>query len=181
MCRLGGADATQRANYSGHKKMLCLGYQTATVPDGLIAHLHRPQEGRQPDVVMYQRDGMEEVLRDKMVVEGKQYCTYGNAAYPLLPCMCAAHPRRSATADQVDFNVSMNAVRAALEWSYGDVKQLCTSQDFKRSIKLRRSPVGDLYVASVFLHIFRVCLGCGGQTSHYFQLRAPTLEYYVNH
>lgn len=36
MCRPDGEDATQRANYSGHKRKHCLGYHTVTVPDGRI-------------------------------------------------------------------------------------------------------------------------------------------------
>lgn len=129
---------------------------------------------------MFARSKMEEFLSANMVVDGKQYCVYGDAAYRLRPWMRTAYPRRTATEDQAVFNVAMNAVRTAVEWSYGEVKQRSTIQDFKRAIKLRQGPVAELYVAAVLLHNFRICHGYGGQVAHYFGIRAPTLDAYVN-
>lgn len=82
-------------------------------------------------------------------------------------------PRSSATESEAALNVSMNAVRTAVEWNYGEVNQWCTSQDFKRATKLRQVPVADLYVSSVLLHNSRVCFGYGGQVAHYFRVRTP--------
>eukprot|EP00171_Calliarthron_tuberculosum_P001921 IDg1921t1 len=140
MCRPGGADVNQRVNYSGHKRKHCLGYQTITVPDGLILHMHGPTEGRQPDVVMYSRSNVDELLRDSLLIAEKQYCIYGDAAYRLRPWLCTAYPRRTATEDQVAFNKSMNAVRTCVEWSYGELKQSFTAIDFRRANKLRQAP-----------------------------------------
>lgn len=179
MCRPGGPDVNQRANYSGHKRKHCLGYQTITVPDGLVLHMFGPAEGRQPDVVMYARSGMEEHLRDNLLIGEKQYCIYGDAAYRLRPWLCTAFPRRTATEGQIAFNKSMNAVRTCVEWSYAELKQSFTAVDFRRATKIRQAPIAQIYICAGLLHNFRVCLGYGGQTAHYFMLRAPTLEEYV--
>eukprot|EP00171_Calliarthron_tuberculosum_P008826 IDg8826t1 len=176
MCRPGGADVDERVNYSGHKRKHCLSYQTVTVPDGLILHIHGPTEGRQPDAVMYSRSNMDDILRDNLLIDGKQYCIYGDVAYRLRPWLCTVFPRRTATADQIQFNVSMNGVRTCVEWSYAEVKQSFTSQDFARNLRLKQAPIAQLYICSALLHNFRVCLGYGGMTVQYFMLRAPELD-----
>eukprot|EP00171_Calliarthron_tuberculosum_P019568 IDg19568t1 len=180
MCRPGGADANQRANYSGHKRFHGLTYQTVTVPDGLIIHLYGPVEGRQPDSVMYCRSGMEHFLQENFIIDGVQYCIYGDAAYMLRAWLITAYPRHTATAAQASFNKEMNAVRTAVEWSYGEVKQSFTSQDFPRNLKLRQAPISLLYICAVLLRNFRTCLGHGGQTVHYFECTPPSLENYIS-
>lgn len=72
MCRPGGPGASQRANYSGHERHYCLGYQTVTAPDGLILHIFGPTEGRQLDSVMYARSGIDDSLRENLLIEDKQ-------------------------------------------------------------------------------------------------------------
>lgn len=61
------------------------------------------------------------------------------------------------------FNRSMNQGRTAVEWSYKDVKQQFTSQDFKRSLKCRKAPIAIMYLSSVLLWNFRVLFYGGGQ------------------
>lgn len=45
----------------------------------------------------------------------------------------------------------MNAVRDAIKWTYKDIKQLWTSQDFKRGLKVRKAPIAMIYQASGLL------------------------------
>ena len=66
--RPGGSAANQRCVYSGHKRCHCLTYQTVTVPDGLILHLYGPCEGRQPDILLSSRSGLETVLRNTLLI-----------------------------------------------------------------------------------------------------------------
>ena len=39
----------------------------------------------------------------------------------------------------------MSTVREAVEWSYKDLNQICSSQDFKRMLRMRKSPIALLY------------------------------------
>lgn len=161
MSRPWGPGTNQRANYSGHKRHHCLGYQTVTAPDGLILHIFGLTEGRQPDSVMYARSGTDDFLRDNLVIENKQYFIYGDASYRLRPWLATSYPRRTASSKEIEFNRSMNVVRTCVEWSYAELKQSFTSQDYRRMIKIRKPPVPQLYTCSALLHKFRVCLGYG--------------------
>ena len=73
----------------------------------------------------------------------------------------------------------MSPVREAVEWSYKDIKQMWSSQDFKRILKVGKAPIGLLYTAAALLCNFKVCLGHGGQAASYFNSRAPTLDSYL--
>ena len=70
----------------------------------------------------------------------------------------------------------MSAVREAIEWSYKDIKQLWSSQDFKRNLKVRMAPISLLYKTAALLTNFKVCMKHGGQVSEYFQCDPPSLE-----
>ena len=60
--------------------MHCLVYQTITTPDGLIFHLHGPEVGRRHDLTLLRNSQIESTLQENMLIDGKQYCIYGDAA-----------------------------------------------------------------------------------------------------
>jgi len=70
----------------------------------------------------------------------------------------------------------MSSVREAVEWSYKEIKLHFTSQDMKRKLKARESPISLLYICSVLLFNFKTCLGHGGQVPARFEGRAPKLD-----
>ena len=76
-------------------------------------------------------------------------------------------------------NKSMSAVREAVEWTYKDVNQMWTSQDFRRGLKVRKGPIALLYKASALLWNVHVCMYAGGQTKSYFDISPPTLAEYL--
>ena len=90
-----------------------------------------------------------------------------------------AFPRLTADTAQTIYNAKMSAVREAVEWSYKDVKQMWSSQDFKRMLKVGKARIGLFCTAAALLCNFKVCLGCGGQVASYFNSRALTLERYL--
>jgi hypothetical protein len=90
-----------------------------------------------------------------------------------LPTRCDPNYKRglkgsTISPDEVAFNASMSKVRVTVEWSFRDVKQYFTHVDFPRKLRLRETPAGLLYVSSVMLWNFRVCLH-GSRAAHYFQ------------
>jgi len=180
MSRPGGNGTLQRSCYSGHKRMHCLVYQTITTPDGLILHLYGPEVGRRHDLTLLRNSGIEEIMEQRMVIGGKQYCIYGDAAYMLRVWLQTAFPRLTVTPVQAVYNKRMSAVREAVEWSYKDIKQMWSSQDFKRNLKVRKSPIALLYTSAALLFNFKVCLGHGGQVASYFNCAAPSLERYLS-
>jgi hypothetical protein len=71
----------------------------------------------------------------------------------------------------------MSAFRVAVEWSYKDVKAMWTTQDFKRKLKVRESPVAVLFIMSALLWNCKVCFRHGSQAGAKFQCEPPSLSH----
>lgn len=180
MARPGGHGALQRASYSGHKRMHCLIYQTVTTPDGLMFYMYGPEVGRRHDMTLYRESRLGEVLETVLVIDGKQFCIFGDAAYLLRPWLQTAFPSLNASAQDILYNKAMSMVRVAVEWTYKDFKQLWISQDFRRGLKVRQAPIAKLYHSAALLWNFHVCMYRGGQTRNFFELEPPALAEYIN-
>eukprot|EP00171_Calliarthron_tuberculosum_P007558 IDg7558t1 len=167
MSRPGGSGAIQRSCFSGHKRFHCLVYQTVTTPDGLMFNLYGPEVGRRHDMTLYRESNLDAVLQEALLVDGRQYCIFGDSAYVLKPWLQTAFPRVGSTSAQEAYNTAMSMVREAVEWTYKDLKQIWTSQDFKRQLKVLQSPIALLYKSSALLWNFRTCLTRGGQRTKY--------------
>lgn len=179
MSRPGGDGAMQRSCYSGHKRFHCLVYQSITTPDGLIFHMYGPEVGRRHDMTLYQDSGIDLILQQHMVMDGRQFYLYADAAYVLKPWMQIAFNPAFATPPQIVHNHAMNAARVAVEWSYKDVKQMWSSQDFKRMLKVRQAPVSLMYLGAALLWNIKVCMQHGGQVQQHFGCPPPTLDRYL--
>ena len=118
-------------------------------------------------------------LQENMLIDGKQYCIHGDAAYLLRAWLQTAFPRLTANEAQTICKAKMSAVRETVEWSYNEIKQMWSSQDFKRMLKVGKAPIGLSYAAAALLCNVKVCLGHGGQVPSYFNSRAPKLERYL--
>jgi len=81
----------QRACYSGHKRRHVLKFQSVTTPDGLVFHMYGPHEGRRHDMVLYYESGMDDDLRQTLLIDGVQHCLYGDSAYVLRAWMHTGH------------------------------------------------------------------------------------------
>lgn len=167
----------QQACYSGHKRRHAIKFQSVLTPDGLIFHLYGPVEGRRHDMTLYHESGLDAILANELVIDGVQFHIYGDAAYFLRPWLQTAF-QGILTAQEAAFNDSMKVPRTAVEWGFKDVKQTCTTLDYPRKLKIRESPVGQLYNVGVLFWNFRCCL-YGGATSTFFTCPPPTLGEYL--
>lgn len=145
MSRPGGRCALQRSVYSGHKRFHCLIYKAITTPDGVMFYMYGPEVGRRHDMTLYRESGIGPTLEEGIFINGKQYCIFGNAAYILRAWLQTTYPQTNATASELAYNQAMSAVREAVEGTYKDVIQLWTSQDFKRGMMVKKSPLALLY------------------------------------
>lgn len=179
MTRPGGHGSNQRSCYSGHKRMHCLIHQSLSTPDGLIYALYGPVEGRRHDLTVLRQSNWEDVMEGSLVIDGIQYYIYGDSAYLLRPWMQRPFVREFATNAQLLFNTEMSSLRVLVEHNYRDLKQLWTSQDYARNLKVRQAPIGLLYQASAIMLNFRTCLYRGGQTVERLGLNPPTLDEYI--
>jgi len=180
VARPGGA--LQRSVYSGHKRTHMLKFQTVTTPDGLIFHLYGPVEGRRHDITMYREAGMDDMLQAGLHIGGIQYCIYGDKAYLIRPWMQVAFPAPlggEADAEEDTQNTDMAGLRVSVEWGYKEVKQVFTSLDFKRKLKIREGPVALVYRCTALLWNMRTCL-YGSQTASFCRCDPPDLQNYLS-
>lgn len=78
------------------------------------------------------------------------------------------------------FNTEMSKVREAVEWSYKDLKQMLTRNDFARSLKVRQASISLMFTASTVLLNFKTCLKNVGQVGAYFDCPSPSFSAYVD-
>lgn len=181
VCRPIGDNELQQSLYSGHKRIHWLLFCTITTPDGLVFFCDGPVEGRRHDLYLLNQSGLDDAVRDSLLIDDVQYYVYGDAAYinHTRPWLLSGFPPAFITPFMSAFNTSNNRPRTSVEWNYKDVKQMFTSTDFKRSLKIRKSPVGLLYLLSCLLWNLKVCLHSGGQVGSFFECKPPSLHDYM--
>ena len=72
----------QRVMYNGHKRVHAMKFQSVVLPNGIIANLAGPYEGRRHDSTMLQQSGLLTSLRRVAHFNGQPLCLYGDPAYP---------------------------------------------------------------------------------------------------
>ena len=147
-------------------------------PNGLIAHLYGPVEGRRHDAFMLNTSGLLPLLQQLVKPNGEPYVLYGDPAYGLTQNILAPFKGARITANEQAFNKKMSKVRISVEWGFGKIMQYFAYLDFKKNQKVLLQPVGKYYaVACVFINC-HTCL-YGSLTSKYFGLNPPSLETYL--
>ncbi|XP_072181446.1 uncharacterized protein [Diadema setosum] len=169
----------QRILYNGHKRVHALKYQSVTVPNGLIAHLYGPVEGRRHDAYILRQSGLLTELEARSHdQDGNPLCLYGDLAYPLRPQLQAPFPTTNITRLQENFNAAMTKVRISVEWTFGDIVNHFKYTDFRKS-QVLHSACGKMYIVSGLLTNAHTCL-YRNNTSTYFELDPPSLENYFS-
>ena len=102
----------QREVYNGHKRCHALKFQAVMAPNGIVANLQGPYEGRRHDSFLLHESDM---LTELSNLLGGQYCVYGDPAYPLHRCLITPFPDINLTPQQPAFNGRMSAVRQCVE------------------------------------------------------------------
>ena len=175
VCRPG---ANQRVLYNGHKKVHSIKFQSVVTPNGLIATLFGPVEGKRHDSGMLAMSQLLGRLQQYSVNQnGGIMCIYGDPAYPLRPQLQAPFKGVAITPQQIAWNKSMSQSRVAVEWIFGDIIEYFKFLDFKKNLKVKLSAVGLMYIVAGILHNTRAIL-YGTTTSKYFALEPPTLQEY---
>ena len=167
----------QQAVFNGHKRIHALKFQSVVCPNGLIADLYGPMEGRRHDAALLEESTL--LQRTEQHQKFQNHALYGDPAYPLRPNLFVPFRGAVLTEEQQQFNRSMSHVREVVEWGFGDIVQLFAFLDFKKNMKLFLQPVGKMYIVGALLVNCHTCL-YGNKTSQYFNLDPPALEEYLN-
>ena len=147
-------------------------------PNGLIAHLYGPVEGRRHDAFMLNTSGLLPLLQQLVKPNGEPYVLYGDPAYGLTQNILAPFKGARITANEQAFNKKMSKVRISVEWGFGKIMQYFAYLDFKKNQKVLLQPVGKYYAVACVLINCNTCL-YGSLTSKYFGLNPPSLETYL--
>lgn len=84
--------------------------QLVVAPNGLIAHLYGPVEGRQHDAYMLSASGLQSKLARITRQDGFPYVIYGDPAYGVSRTILAPYRGSSITPQQESFNKAMSHV-----------------------------------------------------------------------
>ena len=171
----------QRLLYNGHKKVHAIKFQSVAVPNGLVANLYGPVEGKRHDSYMLnQSDLYNQLVQYAVDTKGNVLCIYGaDPAYPHRPQLQRPFQGPRITQDEKDWNTAMSKVRASVEWVFGDIINYFKFLDFKKNLKVQLSAVGKMYIVCALLQNARCCL-YGSTTSEYFDIQPPSLvDYFI--
>jgi hypothetical protein len=173
----------QRAQYSGHKRKHGLKFQSVSLPNGIIAHLYGPEDGRRHDITLFRNSGvMAQLVALQAATQeryGVAYTIYGDSAYPINPCIITGFKGANLTDDELEFNQALSSVRESVEWCFGKVATYFAFVDFNKNQKALLQPVALYYKVAALFANFHTCL-YGSVTSAYFDSIPPTLEVYLS-
>ena len=168
----------QRVVYNGHKRVHGIKFQSVVAPNGMIASLAGPYEGRKHDSGMLNESGLlQQLQRHSYDSNGNSLCIYGDPAYPLRLQLQAPFRGPALTQNQKLYNKAMSKVRIAVEWVFGDITNYFAFLDFKKDLKIGLSAVGKMYISCAVLRNAHTCL-YKSTTSDYFNIDPPTLQQY---
>jgi hypothetical protein len=112
----------------------------------VLFNIYKPADGRRHDMNLCNKSRIDKELSAALLVDGKQFCIYGVAAYVLPPFLQVVFPTVNADPETAIYNAKISSVRIALEWTYKDIKQNWTSVDYKRKLKVRKAPIAINYL-----------------------------------
>lgn len=167
----------QRVMYNGHKRKHSLKFQSVVIPNGLIANLHGPFEGKRHDSTMLQESGVLDNLRRVAFYNGDPLCLYGDPAYPLGVHLQAPFRNTNLTPQMALYNQAMSEVRVSVEWLFGNIINYFKFIDFKSQLKVNMSSVGKFYIVCALLENAHTCL-YGNIVSDKFGIQPPSLQEY---
>ena len=168
----------QRLLYNGHKRHHALKYQVVSTPNGLVANLYGPVEGKRHDCALLAMSGLLQALQQfSHGPNGELLCIYGDSAYPLRRHLLSPYAGANLNQQQKDFNKSMSTERVSVEWVFGGIINTFKHTDFKKNIKVGLSSVGKMYKVSALLTNAHGCL-YRNQISQFYNIDPPLLEQY---
>ena len=169
-------DENQRILYNGHKRVHGIKFQSVVAPNGLIASLFGPVEGRRHDSGILVDSGLlQELSHYSFAPDGTPLCVYGDPAYPLRVHLQGPFKGAHLTPAEQQFNKAMSQVRVSVEWLFGDIVNYFAFLDFKKNLKIGLSPVGKMYIVCALLRNAHSCL-YQSSTSKFFGIDPPQIQ-----
>lgn len=134
-----------------------------STPDGVIHCMYGPEVGRRNDLTLLRNNGLEEELSKSLLINGRHFYIFGEAAYVLRPYMQCPWSTVVASDNEKAFNRAMNGLCVNVEWLYKEFKHYWTLNDFAGYLKARRAPIALMFKASGLFLNMRVCIDKGAK------------------
>ena len=113
----------QRLLFNGHKRYHCIKFQSVVAPNGLIANLFGPVEGKRHDSGMLADSGLlNQLQQHSFDTGGRLLCSYGDPAYPSRVHLQSGFRGANITREEELSNSKMSSVRQTVRWIVGDSK-----------------------------------------------------------
>ena len=133
-------------------------FQSVVAPNGLVANLYGPVEGKRHDSGMLAESGLLDDLElHSFAPNGDPLCIYGDPAYPLRVHLQAGFKGANLTPQQKEWNKQMSAVRVSVKWIFEDIINYFKFLDFRKNLKVGLSAVSKMYIVCALLHNARCC------------------------
>lgn len=172
----------QRRYYSGHGRKHCIKLQAISLPDGLIAHVWGPIEGRRHDETLRFWSSVLVDIDACFGVGDTIYQLLADTAYtggPYITKGFKATGQRPLSSGEKKYNRSLSKARIAVEWSFADLaNRFCRYLRMSRKLKLGET---RLYIVVRVGVILSNCITClrPGLTATYFNCEPPEIEEYL--
>ena len=155
-------------------------FQSVVAPNGLMANMFGPVEGRRHDSGMLVDSGLlQELSHYSFAPDGTPLSVYGDPAYLLRVHLQGPFKGGHLTAAEQQFNKAMSQVRVSAEWLFGVIVNYFASLDFKKNFKIGLSPVGKMYIVCALLRNAHSCL-YQSSTWKFFGIDPPQIQDYFN-
>lgn len=147
------------------------------VPNGLIANLYGPINGRRHDGYLLAKSQLIHKLTQKFNVFRVPPYIYGDTAYPLKKYLMVPF-KGPINVQQRMVNKEMSKLRVSVEWGFAKIIALFPFLDFKKNLKIYKQEVGNYFKVAAILTNCHTCL-YGSQVSQYFECDPPELDEYL--
>ena len=129
VCRPG---TSQRLLYNGRKRVHVIKFQSVAVPNGIVASLYGPVEGKRHDSYMFnQSDLFNKLVQNAVDTNSNVLCIYSDPAYPHRPQLPRPFQAPRITQGEKDCNTAMSKVRVSVQWAFGGIINYFKFLDFK--------------------------------------------------
>ena len=163
----------QRACYNGHKRHHGLKFQSIVLPDGLVAQMFGPVEGRRHDSTLLKFSKLDE----KMAMLPPGSYIYGDQAYQVRPWLLSPFRGPNKPPYMRRWNRCMRTVRISVEHGFKIITSLFAHLKYVPAQQIFKTPVEKHYLVCTALANMHNCL-YRNQVSQHFNLAPPTLEKY---
>lgn len=156
--------------YNGHKRVHACKFQSLILPNGIIANMYGPVNGRRHDGHVLAKSRLIEKLEAKFNIFRTPPYIFSDTGYPLKKFLITPFKATQNRNEKI-VNKKMSKLRVTVEWGFAKIIQLFPFLDFKQEL-------GNYYKVATILTNCHTCL-YGSQVCDYFELDPPTLEDYL--